>query len=71
MKTKLLLEELIELIKDLDYTVSDDVLGTGHSQVEIESRIKIKPIPDYLIELYSCIEGGDDIRLIPTHSLLP
>jgi cell wall assembly regulator SMI1 len=71
MKTKLLLEELIELIKDLDYTASDDVLGTGHSQVEIESQIKIKPIPDSLIELYSCIEGGDDAILIPTHWLLP
>ncbi len=71
MKTKILLEELIELIKDLDYTVSDDVLGTGNSQVDIESQIKIKPIPDSLIEIYSCIEGGDDVRLIPTHVLLP
>ncbi|AFY91650.1 SMI1/KNR4 family protein [Chamaesiphon minutus] len=71
MKTKLLLEELIELIKNLDYTVPDDVLGTGHSTVEIESQIKIKPIPDSLIDLYSCIDGGDDAILIPTHWLLP
>jgi hypothetical protein len=71
MKTKFLLEELIGLIKDLDYTVSDDVLGTGHSKLEIESQIKTKPIPESLIELYSCIDGGDDVRLIPSHALIP
>jgi hypothetical protein len=77
METKLLLKELIDLMNNLANTAPDDAIvtvsddfGKGYPKAEIESQIKIKPIPDSLIDIYSCIDGGDSARLIPTHSLL-
>jgi hypothetical protein len=38
-------------------------LGNGLSREEIESKIKTRPIPQNLIDLYTCMSGSPDIDL--------
>jgi hypothetical protein len=72
MNTQRLIRELIELGKvmyvqiDVDYS---EKIGRGYSRETINSAIKIHPIPESLISIYSCI-GGDSADFTFTQSLI-
>ena len=62
MNTQEICERLLAVIQEkrpdeLHY------LGKGLSREEIESKIKTRPIPETLIDLYSCMSGTPDIDL--------
>ncbi len=68
----------IELLNLIEITRPNYIegLGKGYSRQEIESYIKIHPIPKAIITIYSCV-GGDasniysSSNLIPAYDLIP
>jgi hypothetical protein len=67
--------ELLNLIKSTrpEYI---EALGEGSSRQEIEFAIKIHPIPEALIAIYSCIAGETSTNdtssdLIPAYDIIP
>ncbi len=69
MRTKILFEELLKLVESID-PESIQGLKQGYSKSTIESTIKIKPIPDSLISIYSHIDGGENTEFIPNYNLI-
>jgi hypothetical protein len=57
MSTKEIIEKLISVINDKRPEVSK-YIKKGISRKKIESNIKAHPIPDSLIEIYSCTSGS-------------
>jgi hypothetical protein len=75
MDTQSSFRELLELIK-IEQPEYIESLGAGYSIVEIETAIKVRPIPEALITIYATV--GRDIdkdlvrgNLIPGYSLNP
>jgi hypothetical protein len=58
MNIKEICERLLSIIREKR---PDDFqyLGNGLSRAEIESKVKIHPIPEALIDLYSCVSGSN------------
>jgi hypothetical protein len=69
MRTKILFKELLKLVESID-PESIQGLKQGYSKLTIESIIKIKPIPDSLISIYSHVDGGEITQFVPNYNLI-
>ncbi|WP_373540360.1 SMI1/KNR4 family protein [Chamaesiphon sp.] len=74
MDTQSLFRELLELIGSTrpEYV---EALGKGYSRKEIEDLIDIRPIPEALIAIYSCVTGlaydnYNSYDLVPAYDLI-
>ncbi len=67
MNTKEICQRLIAVIREKRPDMIQ-YIENGHSREEIESKIKLHPIPEALIDLYSCISWHPDE---PCHTISP
>jgi hypothetical protein len=72
MNTQINFLELLDLIKTIQLKYAKE-LGESYSRKEIESAIKIHPIPESLVTIYSCVDSNytNCSSLIPYYDLIP